>query len=340
VDPDFALAFAGMADAYAQRTQRFGLESFWLDTAITASNKALLIDPNLSEAYKALGSVYHTKGWFYKSLEANRRALDFNPNYDPAIANIGLAYLEIGRYDEAVHWLKKAFALNPANSAITSGIAQVFLYLGEYLKAEEWFEKTIILNPSHRPNPNIGLIMIAILKGQYEQGVEKGIKEIENQLADANTLITVGDAALHFGNPSLAIENYNKALTIDPTGWNPYSSINLTTSLGYILWKTNQRAEAELLFEKSIKMDQETLQQKSKWWGVAYDLAAINAIQGNKTESINWLKKAKEIGWRFYRWAEIDPLFENIRYDKEFLNLMIELKNQVDIMKEQINSDR
>ncbi|HEY4643370.1 MAG TPA: protein kinase, partial [Bacteroidota bacterium] len=53
LDPNYALAYAGLGDAYGQRVQRFGFAEGWLDSAVAVTDKAISIDPNLAEAYKA-----------------------------------------------------------------------------------------------------------------------------------------------------------------------------------------------------------------------------------------------------------------------------------------------
>jgi len=57
VDPDYALAHGGLADAYAQRWLWYGFGEGWLDSAIEESNKAVALDPDLAETYQAEGLV-------------------------------------------------------------------------------------------------------------------------------------------------------------------------------------------------------------------------------------------------------------------------------------------
>ncbi|MCZ6450865.1 MAG: protein kinase, partial [Deltaproteobacteria bacterium] len=57
VDPDYALAHGGLADAYAQRWLWYGFGEEWLDSAIEESNKAVALDPDLAETYQAEGLV-------------------------------------------------------------------------------------------------------------------------------------------------------------------------------------------------------------------------------------------------------------------------------------------
>ncbi len=57
VDPDYARAHGGLADAYAQRWLWYGFGEEWLDSAIEESSKAVALDPDLAETYQAEGLV-------------------------------------------------------------------------------------------------------------------------------------------------------------------------------------------------------------------------------------------------------------------------------------------
>lgn len=330
LDPDFALASAGLADAFVQQTLRFGLESYWLDSAIVRCNNALSMDANLAEGYKALGLIYYTKSWFHKALEANLKAVELNPNYDPAIANLGWIYTNLGRFDKALPLLHKAMELNPTNPSITVGLGFVYLFLRDLEKSSKWFEYTIDLQPNHQPNPVIGLILIDLLKARPAKALIKSEKITSQIRNDAGLFIAAGDAALISGNPTLASQFFEQAISVEPAAWHPITGVNSTTSMGFIFWKMNHKKQAEELFIISQTQDQETLQQGSEWWGIAYDLAALNAIQGFRKEAYKWLEKAIENGFRFYAWAQIDPLLENLREEEKFKNIMKQLKTRLD----------
>ena len=145
LDPNYALAYAGLGDAYAQRTFRFGYPGSWLDSAIEVSEKAISIDPNSAEAYKALGLAYEYKGWFQKALEADRKAVELNPNYKAAVGNIGWVNWLIGEYVEAMKWFKKDLALDPTDAFSHYSIGDCYFGLDEYVKAEQWFRKSLDL---------------------------------------------------------------------------------------------------------------------------------------------------------------------------------------------------
>ena len=67
-----------------------------------------------------------------------------------------------------------------------------------------------------------------------------------------------------------------------------------------------------------------------------YDLAAINAIQGHKEEAYNWLQQAIALGWREYPFTLNDPLFENMRHDERFRQMMAQIKAEVDAMRRRV----
>jgi len=335
-DPDFALAYAGLADAYVQKTLRFGADSYWLDSAIVHCDHALLIDPNLAEAHKALGLIYYTRSWFDKSLGANLTAIELYPNYFMAMHNLGWIYLNQGELEESNRWMNKARRVNPtfATSYIGSGL--VHLVLGNYQKADHLFKFAYEIQPDHKLNPMIPLLLINLLTGDPEAAKTQASQTVSKISDDDGLYIAAGDVALFSGDPATASEFYQRAVTINPKAWHPITGVNATTSLGFILWKTNHQAEADEMLEYSIKMDKETLEQGSQWWGVAYDLAAIQAIRNNKAECYRWLEQAIKDGFRFHAWLSIDPLFENIRDDQRFNEIIAQLEKSVTDMRYRI----
>jgi serine/threonine protein kinase len=336
-DPNFAPAYAGLADAFVQKTLRFGKDSFWLDSAIVQCNHALNIDPDLAEAHKALGLIYYTRSWFDKSLKENYAALDRNPNFYLAMHNQGWIYLNLGDLVIADKWLEKAYNVDPTFANTCLGIGQLNMVLGEYDTAQKWLTSAHDLHPDLTPNPFIVAVMIEILKNDLTAAKAIVNKMLSNKSNDSGILMAAGDVALLSGNPGKAGEYYKDALEISANAWHPFTGINATTSLGFILQKTDYQSEAEEMLQYSIKMDTETRDQGSQWWGVTYDLAAIYAILGNKEESYRWLEQSIQDGFRSGKWLSVDPLFENINQDQKFQLMVTSLNTDVSKMRRELN---
>ncbi|MBM3790598.1 MAG: tetratricopeptide repeat protein, partial [Acidobacteria bacterium] len=151
LDPDLALAHAGLADCYAQKNYQFGFPAVWTDRALEASRKALSADPDLAEAHKALGLVHAIRGQLREALKAYYRAVELNPNYSAPISNIAVILEQQGKFVEALQWTARALILNPAESIAYFNVGEVYRDLHDLDRAEAWYGKALSLNPDHEP---------------------------------------------------------------------------------------------------------------------------------------------------------------------------------------------
>ncbi len=329
LDPDYVLAYAGLGDAYAQRAWRFDYPESWLDSAIEMSKRAISIDPSSAEAYKALALAYEYKGWYQKALEANYKAVELFPNYDSAIANIGWVNWFIGECEEALMWFNKGLALNPTDAFHHYGPGALYLVLDDYAKAEQWFNEALDLQPdmilAHE-----GFSLMYLAEGRYQKAIQSGQKILSVDPDSLTGLIRIGEAELYSGNLLQAKQYYEKALEISPKRG------DLLTSIGYILWKTGQEGEAQKMFSQSLKLSQNQIEQGNEFWALPYDIACINAIQGNRTEAYKWLQKAIDAGWRYFRLGLRNPILEDLHEDNQFKQMMEEVKAKVYDMRKQI----
>ncbi len=334
LDPNYALAWAGLGDAYAQRFGRFAYGIFWLDSAITASNEAIALDPNSSEGFKALGTAYFYQGWLSKALEAFRQAVEHNPNYFPAMANVGLLYYERGALDEAPYWLKKALMLSPNFAYTYCYIGETYRQLDKPLEAEEWLNRAIKVQPDYYES----YCYLALLyrgKGQDQQAM----KQIEKQLAlapiDVRSLEWAARFTEYRNNLSAAKQYYQRARQENVSFETDPRSLS-AIGLGHILLKEGQQQEAYKLLDLALSARQKAIEAGSEYGETFYYTAAIYAIRNQKSEAYTWLQKAIERGWRDYRTTLRDPWFEKLRSDDRFKQMMAQVKKQVDEMRSRV----
>ena len=327
LDPSYALAYAGLGDAYAQRATRFGFPRMWTDSSIAVSSKAISIDPNLAEGYKALGIAYSAKGWIRKSLEANQKAIEINPNYHPAVGNIGYMNMRLGKFDEALQWQKKALALNPMIAYSYVGVASAYLDLCDDARAKEWCNKALALQPDLAA-ARFFLGVMHLERKEYQQAMDQAQKILALQADDRSGLFLAGAAELLSANYAQSEQYLSKSMAIDSTSG--------TTSLGYIYMKTGRKDEAGKMLARSLRHDEEELEKGNESDWIPYDLAEINSMHGNKVEAYRWLERAINAGWRDYRSAEIDPLLENICNEGRFKQMMTDVKAKVDEMRKHV----
>ena len=121
LDPDFALAYCGLADNYGLKSGNAmpGREALAKEKALV--QKALELDPDLAEAHLSLGVAFAgSYDWAGAERELNR-ALALNPNLSLAYDYSALVCTVSGRFDEAIASEKKGLALDPLNPFLNLG---------------------------------------------------------------------------------------------------------------------------------------------------------------------------------------------------------------------------
>jgi hypothetical protein len=69
------------------------------------------------------------------------------------------------------------------------------------------------------------------------------------------------------------------------------------------------------------------------FYAVLCVIAAVRAVEGNVEEACTWLRKSMERGWAGHHLTTIDPLFENLRDEEEFRQIMAEMREKLDGMR-------
>jgi serine/threonine protein kinase/tetratricopeptide (TPR) repeat protein len=125
LDPDYALAYAGIADYY-NWVGVYGVMPFaeCSASAREAAEKAVALDAVLAEAYSALGFAIATHDFNFAAAERqHRRALELNANYATAHQWYGFHLLMTGRFDEADAEMRRARELDPLTPSVMQSLA-------------------------------------------------------------------------------------------------------------------------------------------------------------------------------------------------------------------------
>jgi DNA-binding winged helix-turn-helix (wHTH) protein/TolB-like protein/Tfp pilus assembly protein PilF len=150
LDPEYALAYAGLADTYIIQ----GLYDLlppkptFLEAKENAL-KALELDPTLGEAHTSLAAVELFCHWnFTRAEEGFLRALDLNPNH--TIAHLEYADLlsAAGRHEEGISEMRYAQSLDPLNLGLIMNVGDHLSFARHYDEAVEWYQKTLEMEPN------------------------------------------------------------------------------------------------------------------------------------------------------------------------------------------------
>jgi serine/threonine-protein kinase len=187
LDPTYALAYAGMADAY-------NILGSWMyvepkeayPKARAAVQRALEIDEGLAEAHAALAHCKYEYDWDWQGAESEyRRALTLNPNY--AGAHYGYAKLleHLGRYDEARVEMEKSLELDPLSVAIHASSAVLYKAAGQYDQAVKQSKAVLEMDPDNAP-AHLTLFTIYFKEGRNDDSFNHLLK-IYSRLYDLTT---------------------------------------------------------------------------------------------------------------------------------------------------------
>ena len=100
LDPNFALAYAGIANVCAQHHYRHGSDSGWMERAREAAEKAVSLQPQLPEAHVARGWVFYANKQYIEAASEARLALAQKPDCEGVYYMLGRALFSAGRYQD------------------------------------------------------------------------------------------------------------------------------------------------------------------------------------------------------------------------------------------------
>jgi serine/threonine protein kinase/Tfp pilus assembly protein PilF len=149
VDPNYAPAFAGIADCYTVRAMwNWDTSQNTFPRARFACEQALRIDPSLAEAHASLAMVQLFYDWDWTAAEKSfKKSIDLNPSYATAYHWYGLALLSLGRYKEAIDRMETACALDPFAPIMRVTLSQAYDLNGNDTKATENVDKALTVFP-------------------------------------------------------------------------------------------------------------------------------------------------------------------------------------------------
>lgn len=177
LDPEYALAWAGLADSYTVVAYSgFARPEACMPKATEAARRAVALDPSLAEAHNALACACLMDCW--DKAEAEReflRALELNPRYIQARGWYALFYLQwsVGRLEEGVAQAKLALESDPLSSYANTVVGFTCLSAGRHAEALQACERAVGLD-SESYLARWCHHMALHLSGRFEEAIAAG----------------------------------------------------------------------------------------------------------------------------------------------------------------------
>ncbi|MGE5294924.1 MAG: tetratricopeptide repeat protein [Solirubrobacterales bacterium] len=253
-----------------------------VDTAMLALERAVQINPTLSESRANLGNIYLQKNRTNEAIDQYRRALELNPGDPKTHNNLGNAYMAIDelnaaassyrqalqldpnfvdayrnmallltrqeRYSQALSYLNQAVALNAGDAQLHNQVGELYYRMQEYDRGLESFRKAAALQPDSA-------------EAYYGQGICYGGLKLTAEEIQSYTqaltlkptmlaaLVDLGTAYFNRGDYDLAIQRYREAISAKP------DDSRILFNLGSAYLKKEQYDLAVQAYLKVVRMD-------------------------------------------------------------------------------------
>jgi tetratricopeptide (TPR) repeat protein len=203
IDPNYALAYAGLGEAYAWKyyqtkdpqwmtkatlnagqavelndrliPTRMSLAEVYLrtgqlDKALAEYKRVLEQDPTLTDAEFREATIYRRQGNSRQAEEVLKHVMARHSTYRPAYELLGMLYYESGRFSEAVQQFQSEVDLAPDNPGTYYNLGGAYLALGRYDDAISVLKKGLAIKPSAEQWSNLGAAYMYL--GKWEEAAD------------------------------------------------------------------------------------------------------------------------------------------------------------------------
>ena len=243
-DPKFALAHAGLGEAYWTQYQetkdeaavtmarseitealrldpdqpltRFALARLYQgtgrpDEAIEELHRLLTLQPGNDDAHRVLGDILLSKGRNEEALDELSKAVELRPDYWENHRILGRAYYQLGRYRDAVRSLTRVTELQPDNSRGFQMLGAVYDKMGNDDQALVFYRRAIELNPDARAYSNLGTLYYR--QGKFAEAAQAYSEAARLEPSPAKHR-NLGDLYARLGQAARAREQYQRAVEL------------------------------------------------------------------------------------------------------------------------------
>jgi len=283
-DPGFALAYAGLADAY-NISNIVGLYSpkESLPEARGAATRAILLNPSLAEAHAALGMEKSHYEFDLPGAKVEfQKAIELNPNSAYTHFFYSNCYLmPMSRRAEAIAENRKALELDPFSMPINNFLGETYLLAGDYAQSYQQFQHTIELDPNFGIS-HLYLASLLEITGKFEDAIN------ENEKGQLLIGLTQQEASERAARVLRALRSGGEK--------------------GY--WKERLAQDLHEMEKAGVRLQPSMI-------------AEDYALAGEKDKAFEWLERAYEAreGGELTLLA-VDPVWKNLYGDPRFSDLL------------------
>ena len=221
-DPEYALAWAGLADCYSvSGFYRVLSSKESVPKAKEAARKALVLDDTLAEAHAAMGHAIRRDFDWTGAEREFKRAIALNPNYATAHAWYGTTLWATQRLEEAMRELKRAQEIDPLSPIINAEIGRALYYERRYDESIDYLRKMIDEMDSTFAAAHWYVGMAYERKGVYQQAIAEFEQWFDLSQGDPAAIAALAHTYAVWGQRAEAEKRLAQLQTLSKTQYVP-----------------------------------------------------------------------------------------------------------------------
>jgi tetratricopeptide (TPR) repeat protein len=342
-DPDFALAYSGLADTYTlmyiyhllpleeslEKAKSAVQQALKLDDSLAevqtsvghiskvfdgdlgkaeqAYQRAISIDPDYATAHHWYSALLNSKGQFNEALKEVQQALRTDPK--SSVLHTGAAFLKakLGHWDEAVIAFEKAISIDPQNEMIRINYALLLTQMGQKEKSMDQIEKALQIAPSSSFAKGVyGSVLY------YSREYDRAVDILKQALGESTPSSPMGRLIL--GQCYLQKEMYQQALdefqkaqgSSDTYTAETDLSIVATSLRGITFARMGETEKAKKILSDLMPSGDEKAPEPC-WLGL------LCTAFSQQDQGFQFFEQALESGDMWMRYIKVQPLFDDIR---------------------------
>ncbi len=285
IDPNYALGYAGLGNAYFTEFERLDKGNEVAAKASQNCQKALSLSPDLVEAHICLGNILNGTGKYDKAVAEFKQALATTPESDDALRGLATAYENLGNNSAAESAYREAITLRPNYWGAYHWMGLFYFGQARYADALSMFKKETEIAPdNYQSYTTLGGTYIAI--GNYQDAIDAFHRSIDLRPSpDAYSNLAYTYYLMHRFPDSINAQE--EALKLDVGNWEVWGNLG-----DELYWSPSRRAEAEDKYKHAVELATSKIQLNPNDSRTMIYLAGYLAMLGQKQEGLQYTEKA------------------------------------------------
>ena len=285
LDPDYALAHAGLGAAYWQNYDQTN-QPDWTLQAAAECREAVELDAQQVAGHVCLGTAYGSLGRHDEAIDEFSRAIGIEPTSPDALRGLAVAYEQMGRIEDAEQAYEQAIEALPDHWAGYRWLGAFYVSQSRYADASAMLERVVELTPdSYKGYSGLGVAYVYQERWPEALAAMERSVEIKPSVPGYSNLATLYffQEARYFA----AARMYEEALKLDERNYFIWGNLGDAR-----YWGPDEQSRAAVAYERALSLAEELRRTTPQDSALLGDMALYNAMLGREALALEFVRDA------------------------------------------------